>query len=54
MPRLRYGVAQRSFLVQLFRQYESAEKHRSKFRSMSDECLENVCTNRYKIVTAVT
>jgi hypothetical protein len=54
MHRLRYGVAQRSFLVQLFCQYESAEKHRSKFRSLGDECLENVWTNRYKIVTAAT
>jgi hypothetical protein len=52
MPRLRYGVAQRSVLVQLFCQYESAGKNRSKFCSLEDECLENAYTNRYKIVTA--
>ena len=54
MPRLMYGVAQRSVLVQFFCQYESAGKHRSKFRNLGDECLEIVCTNRYKIVTAAT
>jgi len=54
MPRLRHGVAQPSFLVQLFCQHESAGKHRSKFRSLGDEYLENVYTNRYKIVTTAT
>jgi len=54
MPRLKYGVAQRSVLVQIFCQYESARKHRSKFHSLGDECWENVRTKRYKIVTTAT